>query len=386
MQHIKFFKDLSKRDVGIAGGKGASLGEMTRAGIAVPLGFVVTASAFDRFLQETNLKAEIDSIVHELNYKDIHRVEHASETIRDLIHDERMPKDLQVEILEAYHKLAARPSPRPSPPPEAGRRGRGGLSTSPLPKGEGGRRSGEGFLVAVRSSATAEDSSQASWAGELESYLNTTEKVLLGNVKQCWSSLFTPRALVYRNEKGMHKAHVSVAVVVQKMVQSEIAGVCFTVHPVTKDRHQMIIEACWGLGEALVGGQVTPDAYVIDKRDWSLIDVSVSEQKKMITRRGVPPLRVRGGREGLRSAIRANRRTIQSPSRTTRRLSDGGGTREVVVPDKFLHRQKLDGRQIVELAKLCAKIETHYKFPCDIEWALESGKFYIVQSRPITTL
>ena len=133
MQHIKFFKDLSKRDVGIAGGKGASLGEMTRAGIAVPLGFVVTASAFDRFLQETNLKAEIDSIVHELNYKDIHRVEHASETIRDLIHDERMPKDLQVEILEAYHKLAARPSPRPSPPPEAGRPGRGGFSKSPLP-------------------------------------------------------------------------------------------------------------------------------------------------------------------------------------------------------------------------------------------------------------
>lgn len=314
MEHIKFFEKLSKKDVGIAGGKGASLGEMTSAKIPVPPGYVITAASFDRFLQETNLKSEIDSIVHELRYKDLHQVEHASETIRDLIHDERMPKDLQTEILGAFKKLKAP-------------------------------------LVAVRSSATAEDSSQASWAGELESYLNTTEKILLGNVKQCWSSLFTPRALVYRNEKGLHKAHVSVAVVVQKMVQSEIAGVSFTVHPVTKDKHQMIIEACWGLGEALVGGIVTPDSYVIDKRDFSLIDVSVAEQKKMIVRK-----------------------------------SSGVGTVEKAVPAKFLHRQKLDGRQIIELAKLCVKIEQHYKFPCDIEWALEKGKFYIVQSRPITTL
>ncbi|MBI2551919.1 hypothetical protein HYW17_01295 [Candidatus Uhrbacteria bacterium] len=380
MQHIKFFKELSKKDVHIAGGKGASLGEMTKAGIAVPPGFVVTASAFERFLQETDLKVEVDSIVHELNYKDIHRVEHASETIRDLIHDERMPKDLQEEILGAYRALA-----KQSPPLRV-RGGREGLRLSASdgnahnpPQPSLTLREGDLF-VAVRSSATAEDSSQASWAGELESYLNTTEKVLLGNVKQCWSSLFTPRALVYRNEKGMHKSHVSVAVVVQKMVQSEIAGVCFTVHPVTKDKHQMIIEACWGLGEALVGGQVTPDAYVIDKRDWSLIDVSVSEQKKMIVRRGVPPLRVRGGQEGLRTSHNS-----PSPS-YLKRGAESGGTREIAVPTKFLHRQKLDGRQIVELAKLCAKIEKHYGFPCDVEWCLERNKFFIVQSRPITTL
>ena len=124
----------------------------------------------------------------------------------------------------------------------------------------------------------------------------------------------------------------------------------------------MIIEAVWGLGEALVGGQVTPDAYVIDKRDWKMIDVSVSEQKKMIVQ--CPPLKVRGGAGGVMK----------------------GGTREISVPTNLLHKQKLNNKQIVELAKLCAKIETLYKFPCDIEWAFEGGKFYIVQSRPITTL
>ncbi|MDP3244552.1 MAG: PEP/pyruvate-binding domain-containing protein [bacterium] len=324
-EFIKFFNELSKASVKIAGGKGASLGEMTRAGIPVPSGFVVTAAAFDRFLQEMNLKAEIEAWIHKVNYKDVNSVDRSSNTIRDLIHDARMPEDLQTDILEAYKKLHNSPSP------------------SYL------KRGGLGMLVAVRSSATAEDSSQASWAGELESYLNSTEKILLGRVKDCWSSLFTPRAIVYRDEKGMRKTSVSVAVVVQKMVQSEIAGVCFTVHPVTKHRHQMIIEACWGLGEALVGGEITPDSYVIDKRDWSLMDVAVSEQGKMRTRK------------------------------------NGGGVQLVAV-GKLKSRQKLNGKQIVELAKLCGKIEKHYKFPCDIEWALEKGKFYIVQSRPITTL
>lgn len=314
MNHIKFFKELSRHDVASAGGKGASLGEMSGAGIPVPPGFVITSSAFDWFLHETELKAEIDSVVHNLNYHDVNNVEEASEKIRDLVHDERMPKDIQKEILVAFKKLKAP-------------------------------------LVAVRSSATAEDSSQASWAGELESYLNTTEKILLGNVKKCWSSLFTPRALVYRNEKGMHKSHVGVAVVVQKMVQSEVAGVCFTVHPVTKDKNQMIIEAVWGLGETLVGGQVTPDAYVLDKRDWSLIDVQVAEQEKMIIRK-----------------------------------TSGTGTAFKPVPAKQRARQKLDGKQIVALAKLCAQIEKHYQFPCDIEWVQEKGTLYIVQSRPITTL
>lgn len=313
-EHIKFFKELSKNDVHIAGGKGASLGEMTRAGIPVPPGFVVTRAAFDRFIEETDLDVEIESALNKVNYKDVNSVDTASNRIRDLIHDERMPKDLQTEILAAFKKLKAKE-------------------------------------VAVRSSATAEDSSQASWAGELETYLNTTEKNLLGNVRECWSSLFTPRAIVYRNEKGMRKSKVSVAVVVQAMVQSEIAGVMFTVHPVTKDRNQMIIEAVWGLGEVLVGGQMTPDSYVVDCRDWSLIDVSVTPQEKMLARK----------KQGLGNAL-------------------------LLVPRAKISKQKLSGKEIVALAKIGKTIEAHYGLPEDIEWTYARGKFYIVQSRPITTL
>ncbi|HLC44840.1 MAG TPA: PEP/pyruvate-binding domain-containing protein, partial [Patescibacteria group bacterium] len=182
-----------------------------------------------------------------------------------------------------------------------------------------------------------------------ETYLNCDRKRLLGNVKRCWSSLFTPRAIFYRHEKKLAKKRVSVAVVVQQMVQSEISGITFTVHPVTEDRNQMLIEAGWGLGEAIVSGSITPDSYVVDKRTDELIEITVSQQQKMI--------------------VRAPR-----------------GNRNISVPKKMKGRQKLGGHQIVELAKLCAKIEKHYKFPCDIEWAFAKNKFYITQSRPITTL
>jgi len=314
---IKFilqFSKISKSDTHLAGGKGASLGEIAGAGFSVPPGFVILASAFERFLQETDINIEIEAALDKVNYQDINSVDQASRLIRDVIHDARMPEDLEKEILMAFDKFKVK-------------------------------------FVAVRSSATAEDSSTASWAGELESYLNTTEKNLLGRVKDCWSSLFTPRAIVYRNEKGMRKSKVSVAVVVQKMVQAEISGICFTIHPVTKDKSQLIIEAGWGLGEAIVGGYITPDSYVVDKRNWKCLDINVSEQEKMFMRE-----------------------------------KSGKGNIWASVPKKMKNKQKLNGKQIIELAKICVSIEKHYKFPCDIEWAMEGGKFYIVQSRPITTL
>jgi len=308
----KHFSELSKKDVGEAGGKGASLGEMTQAGIPVPPGFVVLAAAFDRFLKEIDLAQEVEAQLDKVNYDDVASVERASETIHDLIHDARFPVDLERVILDDFDKLGAE-------------------------------------FVAVRSSATAEDSSVASWAGELESYLNTTRENLLGNVKKCWASLFTPRAIVYRNEKGMRNTHVSVAVVVQKMVQSEVAGITFTVHPVTKDHNQMIIEACWGLGEMIVGGMVTPDSYVIDKTAGVIVDANVAEQEEMLVRHG-------------------------------------NGNKRIAVPVEHKDKQKITHGQIIELAKICERIEKHYNFPCDIEWGFEKGKFYIVQSRPITTL
>lgn len=307
------FNNISQRDVHIAGGKGASLGEMIQAGIPVPPGFVVLASAFDRFLHETDLEVDIEAQLKKVNYRDVNSVEKYSVVIRDLIHDARMPKDLQLEILSEFNKLKVK-------------------------------------YVAVRSSATAEDSSQASWAGELESYLNTTKKNLLGRVKQCWSSLFTPRAIFYRHEKKLHKAKVSVAVVVQQMVQSEISGIAFTVHPVTKDKNQMIIEAGWGLGEAIVSGQITPDSYVVGKKQLDLRDINVAAQDRALFSKA------------------------------------GGGNSWHNLPKAQGGKQKLTGRQIIQLAKICLGIEKHYGFPCDIEWAYQKGKFYITQSRPITTL
>jgi len=310
---IKFFSQITKKDVAEAGGKGASLGEMTGAGIPVPPGCVILATAFSRFLEETDLTQEVQAMVDKVNYKDVNSVDGASAEIRALILKAKMPKDLQRDIVADFKKMKAK-------------------------------------FVAVRSSATAEDSSSASWAGELETYLNTTEKTLLLNVKKCWSSLFTPRAIFYRHEKKLLKTKVSVAVVIQEMVDSEISGIAFTVHPVTRDKNQMIIEAGYGLGEAIVSGSITPDAYVLDKRDYSLIDVNIANQERQIKK------------------------------------GAGGGTRWVPVASALREKQKLTGRQIVELAKICRGIEQHYKFPCDIEWAYKQGKFYITQSRPITTL
>jgi pyruvate, water dikinase len=312
MELVRNFKKLDKGDVDLAGGKGASLGEMTQAKIPVPPGFVLLAGAFDRFLEETDIDVEIDAVIDKVKHEDINSVEKASEKIRAIINNVEMPADIAKEIKKEFKKLDAK-------------------------------------YVAVRSSATAEDSADASWAGELESYLNTTDKDLLAKVKKCWSSLFTPRAIFYRFEKKLHTSKVSVAVVVQKMIQSKVSGITFTVHPVTEDKNQMIIEAGWGLGEAIVSGMVTPDAYVIDKEDFSIIDINVADQAKQI---------------------------IKTPQ----------GTDFVAVEHNKREEQKLSGTQIVELAKICANIEKHYNFPCDIEWAWEKKKFYIVQSRPITTL
>ncbi len=309
---IKSFKELNKKSVAEAGGKGSSLGEMTNAKIPVPPGFVVLASAFDRFLKETDLDSEIEAILNKVNPKDINSVDKASDQIRRMIADIAMPQDLKLSILNFFKTLKAK-------------------------------------FVAVRSSATAEDSKTASWAGELETYLNVTEKDVVAMVKKCWSSLFTPRAIFYRFEKQLHKKSVSVAVVVQTMVQSEVSGIAFTVHPVTKDYNQMVIEAGFGLGEAIVSGSVTPDTYIVHKDDLSIVDINVSEQNMAI---------VRSGNKNLHKKL--------SP--------------------KVGGKQKLTGKQIIELAKICKNIEKHYKYPQDIEWAYAGRKFYITQSRPITTL
>jgi len=313
MEFVKAFKYLNKNDNDLAGGKGASLGEMTQAGIPVPQGFVILSETFDQFIKDADLVQEIDSILDKVNHKEIHTVENASEKIQGLIKNAVMPEKIASEIKKHFKKLDTE-------------------------------------FVAVRSSATAEDGAENAWAGQLDSFLNTKEDHLLTNVQCCWASLFTPRAIFYRFEKNLYSTKISVAVVVQKMVNSEISGIAFSVHPITEDRNQIIIEAGFGLGEAIVSGSITPDSYVVEKEPRNIIDINVATQT-----RGLYRIQ-NGGNEWL---------NIKEPKASSQVLSQA---------------------QILKFSDIIIRIENHYGFPCDIEWAYENGEFYIVQSRPITTL
>lgn len=344
----KNFKELDKDSASIAGGKGASLGEMTNAGISVPPGFVVLADAFGKFLEETDLNVEIESILDTVDVKKIHTVEKASEKIQGLILEAKMPKEIKSEIEKEFKKLKKCHSELDSESQKY-----------------------NNFFVAVRSSATAEDGAEHAWAGQLNSYLNTTKENLHTNIQKCWASLFTPRAIFYRFEKGLHDTHISVAVVVQKMVQSEKSGIAFSVHPVTEDYNKLIIEAGYGLGEAIVSGSITPDSYVVDKTrikngDEAIIDVNVNTQTR-----------------GLYGACHPDRSPVLDDSERSGGIS-GNEWRDI--PEPQASSQVLDEKEILELSELIIKIENHYNFACDIEWAYENGKFYITQSRPITTL
>jgi phosphoenolpyruvate synthase/pyruvate phosphate dikinase len=308
----KFFNEINKNNVSEAGGKGASLGEMTQAGIPVPNGYVITANAFEYFIDAADLRAEIEAVLDTVNHEVVHTVDDASEKIRAIIESANIPSEIEAEIKSSFTKLGAE-------------------------------------FVAVRSSATSEDSADAAWAGQLETYLNTKEDQLLTHVKKCWSSLFTPRAIFYRFEKGLHGKPISVAVVVQRMVNSEKSGIAFSVHPVTQDPNQLIIEAGFGLGEAIVSGQVTPDSYIVAKDSLKIVDANINTQSQALVR-------------------------DSSGNNVWTNLCDKG------------KEQVLINGQILELSKIIILIESHYGFPCDIEWAMENNTFFITQSRPITTL
>lgn len=312
MQWVRSFSQISKNDTALAGGKGASLGEMTGAGISVPPGYVILSNAFDKFLEVSDVGIEIDAILKTVNIDAMHTIESASEQIQRLILEEKeIPKEIEEEILSEFKQLGTE-------------------------------------FVAVRSSATAEDSAAAAWAGQLDTFLNTTEETLLQNVRKCWASLFTPRAIFYRFEKELNNEHISVGVVVQKMVNSEAAGIAFSVHPVTEDHNQMIIEAGFGLGEAVVSGEITPDSYVVTKDPRKILDKNIITQKKGLFRKAG------GGNEW-------------------RETKNGA-------------EQVLSGDEILKLSETVVTIENHYGSPQDIEWAKEGDDIYITQSRPITTL
>jgi pyruvate,water dikinase len=306
---------------------------------------VLLANAFDTFLVEADMGVEIAAVLDTVNTAEMHTVEHASEKIQTLILNASMPVGIADEIKGAHTQLGAE-------------------------------------FVAVRSSATAEDSASAAWAGQLDSFLNTTKDTLLKNVQKCWASLFTPRAIFYRFENALHTQKISVAVVVQGMVQSEVSGIAFSVHPVTQDRNQLIIEAGYGLGEAIVSGQITPDSYVVTKHPLEIIDKNISTQDRMLIRSangGSGWVSCSPPQEGELDGVIENSVVVADVTATSPNPSSRGGGKSTMP-------QKLSDIQIFELSRLIVQIENHYGFPCDIEWAWADGQFYITQSRPITTL
>jgi len=298
------------------GGKGASLARMAAAGLPVPPGFHITTAAYRRYVAENGLQARILAVVAAVSVDMPASLDAAAAQIAELFARGAMPDEIAVAIRQAYTQL-----------------------------GGGGEQP-----VAVRSSATAEDLPEMSFAGQQETYLNVRGTAqVLDAVKRCWASLWTARAIGYRARAGIAPQDVSLAVVVQELVPADAAGVLFTANPVTGARDQVMINAAWGLGEAIVSGQVTPDTLVVDKASGRILEQRISAKDRM---------------------------TVRGP----------GGTHEEPVPEDRRDRPVLSATQAAELARLGARIEALYGQPMDIEWALADGRFFVVQARPITAL
>lgn len=315
---VVWFSEVGKEDINIVGGKGANLGEMTKAGFPVPNGFIITAQAYYHFLDETGLRDNIRSSLTGLDVNKSEELEHAAETVQKLITGAQFPKAIATDVLKAYFKLD------------------------------------EGFLkhalVAVRSSATAEDLPNASFAGQQSTYLNVEgEANVIEKVKEAWASLFTARAIFYRETYKFDHFKVGIAVPVQKMVSSDASGVMFTIDPVTNDKSKIVIEAIYGLGEMIVQGAVTPDHYEVDKQTNEILAKKANAQEKMMVKKGA-------------------------------------GNAILPIPREVALKQKISDAEILALAGIGKKLEEHYYFPQDVEWAIEKGKVYIVQTRPITTV
>lgn len=330
--YVKWFSELNKDSIPVAGGKGANLAEIYNLGIPVPPGFVITATAYNHFLDHAIIRPRIVELLSKINYEDTKQLEEVTSNIRTIIEKAPMSKPLQEEIIEAYENLATEPNLK-----------KNNSVSEILNKSPGS------IFVAVRSSATAEDLADASFAGQQESFLNVKGKEdLIQKIKECFASLFTARATYYRNKKGFAHDKTSLAVVVQKMVDSDKSGVMFSKDPSYNDNN-VIIEAVWGLGEGIVSGRVTPDRYVIS-HDLKITDKKILTKKVAITR-------------------------------------DSEGKNIIVsLKDDYAKNQVLTDSQIKDLAKISLELEEHYKKPQDTEFAVENDILYIVQTRPITTI
>jgi len=323
---VIWFENLRKTDIPSVGGKNANLGEMINVGIPVPPGFAITAYAYKKFIEETGIAQKIYDIINETvtDPTDPKQYEEASKKIRELVESTPMPKEIEESIRTAYRELCRR------------------LNANDV-------------SVAVRSSATAEDLPDASFAGQQETYLNVKgENELLEKTVKCWSSLFTTRAIFYRNEKGFPHEKVLISVGVQKMVNAKAAGVMFTINPVTGNPNQIIIEGNYGLGESVVSGAVTPDDFIVDKNTLEIIEKRIAKK------------------------------TVQYV-----RDPNTGKTVHTEVPAEKQEQPCISDEEIVKLAELGKHIEQHYGKPQDIEWAIDAespfpSNIFIVQSRPET--
>ncbi|MBN1941236.1 MAG: phosphoenolpyruvate synthase [Candidatus Diapherotrites archaeon] len=320
---ILWFKEITKNDLGIVGGKGLNLGLMTNANFPVPPGFVVTAQAYFHFLEKSGLKRKVINAIDAIDVENTKQLEEVAEQVRTWIKEAPIPEDIATAIKKSYAHL--------------GEKRLAWISSS------------DEVYVAVRSSATAEDLPEASFAGQQETYLNVKgASEIVDTVRKCWASLFTARAVYYRKNQGFPTEQVGIAVVVQRMVESTASGVMFTAEP-TGDETKIVIEAGFGLGEAVVSGSITPDHYVVDKKEIKLLEKKLNFQEWMIVRKG-------------------------------------RGNAKVELSKKEGGKQKLDDEEILKLAKTGRSIESYYGKPQDIEFALENKQMYIVQSRAITTL
>ena len=323
---VILFENLRKTDIPSVGGKNANLGEMINAGIPVPPGFAITAYSYKKFIEETGISEKIYAIINEVvtDPNDPKQYEIASRKTRELIDSTPMPKDIVEAIRQGYRELCKR------------------LNVNMV-------------SVAARSSATAEDLPDASFAGQQETYLNVKgEDELLEKTVKCWSSLFTPRAIFYRTEKKFRHEDVLISVGVQKMVDAKAAGVMFTINPVSGNRDQIVIEGNWGLGESVVSGAVTPDNFVVDKSTSQTIE---------------------------RRIVKKTVEYVKDPQT--------GKTVHAEVPRERQEISCLTDEEMIRLVELGKRIEKHYRVAQDVEWAIDKDlpfpeNVFIVQSRPET--
>ncbi|MFH1003560.1 MAG: phosphoenolpyruvate synthase [Chloroflexota bacterium] len=319
-QAVVWFSQVGKDDVATVGGKGANLGEMTKAGIPVPPGFIVTAKAYYYFLEKTGIKDKIGKALANLDVNDSKKLQASAERVKRIIMAAAMPPEIADDIRRDYRKLG-------------------------------------GGLVAVRSSATAEDLPEASFAGQQRTFLNVQgEEEVLAAVHGCWASLFESRAIFYREQQGFDHFQVGIAVPVQKMIQSEVSGVMFTLEPVTSDTSVIAIEAVYGLGEMIVSGDVTPDTYIVDKKSFKIKSREIAKQEWKLVR----DTKIKG-------------------------KGDDANIKIVLTPEEQAE-QKLGDKDIIALAKVGKRLEDWYGHPQDVEWAKENNEMYIVQTRPVTTI